>query len=727
MQIDTQAAASGPQAQQTEYEIARSQLQRFWFACQNGHEDYVFRNRRNYRYFHGDGGQWSDDDRTFMESVQGRKCFEINLTKQAVLTAVGEQIATRADVAYKPKKGGASADTATVLSKLVKHFLDENNFHVLETDVWESGLIAERGYYDIRMCYDGNLNGEIKITAPDPITVVPDTFATEYDPREWPGFLRFMWLTLDEIAGMYGPAARAKAEQDWTNYKDRPFTDDFPVDNLSDRNYGFGTSPGGYYQWWAKDYGELRLRVIERQYYVRSMALHYVDMKSGDTKIVPDTVSLQQARQFAATNGLLLQKMEGKRLKWCVTTATTVLHNEWSPYESPTIIPFFYLFNKGRTGSMVSDAISPQDLLNKSTSAVVHYMTSLPNSGWKVAKDSLTNMTTADLGTVGMKTGLVIEYDPKISPNGPEKITPNPFPTGMDRMAERGELWIKGATGMSDAEQGLDSPEISGVAIGRKQFQSKLQLAKPLSNLQFTRTMVGRKMIELVQQFMTSERIYKITENDAYGRPQEKTVVINQVHPSGEILNDITVGEYEVEVSEQPIAATYEESEFRQLVTMRKEMGVAIPDDEIVRRSNLSNKNELADRLADPQDNGVQAVQASLLAKRVEEMAAKIDLIKANRDKVIADTTNTNVQAMYGATNAAKEIAAIPTVAPIADKMMMSAGFKDHDRPPVIPQGIAPISAMPDILGNTSPNFPPQADHGYNAGIEGGAVVPKTD
>jgi len=721
MNIETQAPGFGPQAQQSDYEIARSLYQRFWFACQNGHEDYVRRNRRNRRYFHGDGGQWSDDDKTYMESVQGRKCFEINLTKQAVLTAVGEQIATRVDISYKPKKGKASADTATVLSKLANHFLHQNNYHILETSIWKSGTIAERGYLDIRMQFDGNLNGEIKITNPDEITVIPDVFATEYDPKEWPGFLRFMWLTLDEIEGMYGPEARKKAESDWSSYKDRPLTDEFPVDNRSDSNYGFGTSPGGYYQWWDQETGELRLRVFERQYYKREMALHYVDMSSGDTKIVPKNVTLQQAKQHAMDNGLLLQKMSGRRVMWQVTTATTVLHNGPSPYESFTIIPFFYLFDKGRTGCMVTDAISPQDLLNKSVSATTHYLTSLANSGWKVAKGSLTNMTTADLGNVGMKTGLVIEYDPKISTNGPEKIQPNTFPTGMDRLSDRGEAWIKAATGMSDAEQGLDSPEISGVAIGMKQFQSKLQLADPLSNLQFTRTLVGRKIIELCQQFLTNERIYKITGKDDYGRPREEEIVINQVDPSGEILNDITVGEYEVEVSTQPTAATYEESQFKQLGAMRKDMNVAIPDDEIVRRSNLANKHELADRMSNPQDNGARAAQQALLEKQLEELAAKIDLLRANRNKVVADTTNTNVQAMFGATNAAKEIALIPQVAPMADAMMLSAGFEDHNAPPVIPRNIAPITGdLPQIPANTSPNFPPLADHGYTQGIEGG-------
>lgn len=705
-----------------EYEAARNNMQRFWFACQNGHQDYVFRNRRNYRYYQGDGGQWSEDDKAFMESVQGRKCFEINLLKQAILTAEGEQIATRADIVYKPKKGQASSETASVLSKLTKHFLEQNSYHALESEVWKSGLVAERGYFDIRMCYDGNLDGEIVITTPDPTTVIPNIFATEYNPKHWQDVTRFMWLTLDEIEGLYGVEARKKAESDWSNYKDRPFNDEFPSENGSENNYGMATTAGGYYQWWDNETSDLRLRVIERQYNKREMALHYINPQTHDTKIVPAATSLAEAKQYAADNGLLLQKMNGNRVMWTVTTATTVLHDSASPYETFTIVPFFYLFDKGHTGCMLSDGISSQDLLNKSVSAEVHYLTSVANSGWIVRRGSLTNMSTEDLKDVGMKTGIIIEVtEERPIVDSIQKIQPNQFPAGMDRMSDKAQGWIMATTGMSDTEQDMRSPEESGVAVAMKQFQSKMQLAKPLSNLQLTRTLVGRKVLELIQGFITNERVYMITGSAEYGTPTQEQVAINQVDQFGNILNDITLGEYEVEVSTQPMASTYEEGQFRQLMTMRGEMHVAIPDDEIVLRSNLANKKELAEKMNASKGNPMQEQQLAMMQKQIEEKDAQIKLLIAKTDGEIAKTTNTNVQAMFGATNAGVQIATNPQIAPVADAMMLSAGFKDHNAAPVIPQEVPQLlGQQQSIPQNTSPNYPPQADSGYGMGLEGG-------
>ena len=706
------------------FELAQSQWQRFRFYCDNGHSAYVAKYRRNQRYFDGDGGQWADDDRTYMESIQGRKCFEINLSKQSVLTAVGEQISTRTDVTYKPKKGKASAQTAKDMSKVGMHILTENDYHSKETDVWMSGLISDRGYFDVRMNYDGNTNGEIKIVDVDATTVIPDIFATSYDPKEWPGFLRFMWLSLDEIEGMYGPEARQKAEKDYGIFCDRPFAEEFSQVNASDGTYGFG-STNGYYQWWDKETGELRLRVIERQYYEYSMCLHYIDPSTGDKEMVPPGMKDAEARAFADANGLLVMKLRGQRIKWCVTTATSVLFNEINPYQTYTIIPFFYIFNKGKTGSMMSDAISPQDLLNKSVSATVHYLTSLSNSGWIAQNGKLVNITPKELEKVGMKTGLVVVVDGPIG-DCLQKIQANRFPDGMDRMAEHGEAWIKAATGMSDAEQGLDSPEVSGIALGMKTFQSKLQLALSLSNLELTRKLVGRKVIELVQQYYTNERVFKITGKDDYGRETEEEIALNQADMFGNILNDVTLGEYEIAVSTQPTAATYEESQFKQLGMMRKDMNVAIPDDEVIRRSNLANKHELADRMSNPQDGGVAAAQAQMLERQIADMEAATELKKAQRTKVIAEATNTNIQAMFGAVNAGKVISMIPAVASLADELMLSGGFEDHNAPPVVPQNIPRIPGIGDDLGitpNTSPNFPPQADSGAMAGVEGGGMA----
>lgn len=702
----------------SDFQLIQQQWDRFRFYCDNGHTEFVEKLRRNYRYYAGDGGQWSTDDRGYMESVQGRKCIERNGILPAVERAVGEQIATRADIAYKPAKGKATADIAKDLTKLGMHILNRSGYHRIEKQMYKDGLIKKRGFIRVRMDFNGNMNGEVDIRNVNPETVVLSPYADQYDPATWPDVMTISWLSLDEIEGMYGHEARMAADKAHAEYTEDSWSREFPHTNEMDDRQGFGTAAGNIYHFRSQDSGEVRLRVIERQYYKMSLCLHYVDPKTGDTEPVPDQTPIVQAREFAALNGLVLQKLNAKRVYWLVTTRFAVLHDDWSPYKTFDIIPYFWLFDYGHCLSMVDNAISPQELENKSLSASIHYQTSVSNSGWKVKTNSLKNMTVADLGERGMKTGLVLELE---NIEDAQKIVPNTFPTGMDRLAQIGAEGIKSVTGMSDAEQGYDSPEVSGVAIHAKQFQSKLILADAHDNMAFTRILLARKLMELFQRFFTNERMFKIIGTDDRGNDTEEELVINRVNELGEIVNDITLGEYEVVVTSQPLAATFADTQFQQLLDMQ-ERGIPIPADVIILASNLSNKQQLAERMANPEDNGAAAAQLKLLEARIKDIMAGVELKAEQRNKLVADKTNTNIQGMFGAVNAAKVLAMTPGAAPLADELMLSAGFEDHNAAPVIPQQVPQLPVNLPVAQNTSPNYPPQADSGYSAGIEGGGA-----
>jgi hypothetical protein len=708
-----------------EIHVAGEEWDRFQHRLDIGHADYVEVVRRNYRYWRGDGGQWADDDRKYMESVQGRKCIEINGIKPAVQTAVGEQVSTRVDMSFAPAKGEASAETAKTLNKLVKQILNMNGYQRREKQVYRDGLIKRRGYFDVRMGFDTNIEGEVNIVNVDPITVIPDPYASGYDPAEWSEFTRFDWLSLDKIEGMYGHEARMKAESHSQAYHDNPYSDLFASQNKIDERFGFGSEGMGYVEFERNTAGERMLRVVERQFFKYSLALCYIDPKSGDVEAVAAHEPLAASKAYAAKNNLLLQKRNVKRVWWRVCTRFAVIYDDWSPYRSFTLIPFFYLFDYGDSMSMVDDAIGPQDLQNKALSSELHILTSTSNSGWEVphtgAKSSLVGMTSRDLKDKGMKTGLILDYDTTVGK--PTKIQPNTLPVGMDRLADRGEAYIKTTTGMSDAEQGLNSPEVSGIAIQSKQFQSKLQQADPHDNMAHTRTLLARKLLELIQDFYTAERIFKVTGKDkATGKETDETFTINQVDDYGNILNDMTVGSYEVAVSSKPVSSTYEETEFRQALAMRAE-GILIPDADIIRLSNFDDKYELAERMSNPQDGGVGAAQAAVVKAQEAKIVAETALLEARRKKELAGATNTNIQAAFGATNAARTIATIPGIAPLADELLLSAGYQDANGGELIPQPQAPAPAAiasPVPTTNTSPNFPPQADSGITNGIEGG-------
>jgi hypothetical protein len=175
-----------------------------WRAYQRGidagHGEYVEIAVKCDEYYRGE--QWSTADKAKLEE-EGRPALTINAIKSAVNAVIGEYTDLRVDFIFKPR-GDASSDTASALTKQVAQIQDNNKYADVEGTVFADGLIQDRGYFDIRMDFDGNAMGEVRIAAEDPIDVIPDPGAKDYDPSTWNEVSKSRWLTLEEITLYFG-------------------------------------------------------------------------------------------------------------------------------------------------------------------------------------------------------------------------------------------------------------------------------------------------------------------------------------------------------------------------------------------------------------------------------------------------------------------------------------------------------------------------------------------
>ena len=88
-----------------EEEITRTQWARYERARDNGHLDYVEMALKCDEYYRGD--QWDLDDQSALEA-EGRPALTINTILPTVNTILGEQSTRRADIQFKPRRGGES-------------------------------------------------------------------------------------------------------------------------------------------------------------------------------------------------------------------------------------------------------------------------------------------------------------------------------------------------------------------------------------------------------------------------------------------------------------------------------------------------------------------------------------------------------------------------------------------------------------------------------------------
>tara|TARA_A200000159_G_scaffold19206_1_gene15707 strand:- start:751 stop:2853 length:2103 start_codon:yes stop_codon:yes gene_type:complete len=649
-------------SKEEEHLIATNQFERYERARDNGHLDYIETAKKCDAFYRGN--QWDPSDVAVLDD-EGRPALTINTILPTVNAVLGEQRTRRADINFKPK-GGGTQEIADVLNKLYLQIADNNKMDWLESTVFADGLIQDRGYFDVRIDFTDHIQGEVRISTKDPLDILIDPDAKEYDPKTWNEIFETKWMSLDELEEQYGAdkadSLRVAAEygntmgQDSVEYEETRYGDTYTG---VEYNQGSTTNPEENRQMRA-------VRVVERQYYQLKDCMYYVDRVTGDMREIPGNWGKRKREKFADDYGLDILSRQDRKVRWTVTADKIVLFDDWSPYNRFTIVPYFPYWRRGRPFGMVRNLISPQEQLNKISSQELHIVNTTANSGWVVETGSLNGMTADDLEEHGAETGLVLEYNRGSSP--PAKIPPNQIPTGLDRLGQKAASNIKTISGISDAMLGTDSPEVSGVAIQQKQNRGVLMIQVPLDNLQKTRQYLAEHVLRLIQAYYTEERLIQITDENDPMKP-EVPIVVNQVTPEGDIINDLTLGEYKVVVGTMPARDNYDEVQFAEAISLRQ-AGVPIPDDLIVDYSHLAKKGEVAQRIRQMQ--GMEPMTEEQAQIQAFQAQAEIQKIQLEIAKMEAEVQNLQSQSQLNMAKA-QGTAADPQikVAEIQSKMEM--------------------------------------------------------
>lgn len=566
---------------------ANSQWAQFKRNFDNGHSTFV-KNARKYDDFYR-GKQWAEEDEKKLRESK-RPALTLNMVLPTVNTVLGEQINTRVDIAFKPKRTGTQA-IADALSKIAMQVRDNNNFQWQETQVFQDGLITGRGFYDVRIDFEQDVRGEVKIRSLDPSEVVLDIEGKDYDPATWRQVFTYSWQTLDDIEQTYGKKYADKLRFLGMNSQHYG-RDSMVMDEVRD-TFGDTDSTLDHYN---VDHEEAEktvrsIRVVERQHRMAHMQKFFVDYRTGDTSPIPESWDEEKTLQVQSQFGLGIIKKMGSKIRWTITADSVVLYDEWSLYDDFTIVPYFAYFRRGKPFGLVENLVSSQEQLNKTASQELHIVNTTANSGWTYEDGTLINMDEHELAQRGAETGLILVHARGTNP--PQKIQPNQIPSGLDNISKKANNHIRQISGVNDAMLGDSRADVSGVAIQEKQARGQVQIQVPLDNLAKTRTLVGNRILKLVQQFYTEERVYRIT-NETRPELGEEELVVNEMAPDGSILNDLTIGKYDVVITTLPSRDTYDETQFANALQMR-EMGVMVPDHIIIEHSSLERKHEIAE------------------------------------------------------------------------------------------------------------------------------------
>lgn len=592
-------------------ELASKVWYRYAWARDNGHNKFIEKADRCEAFFRGD--QWDKADKARL-NLQRRPALTINKIISTISNVLGEQIYNRSEISYRPRSG-APEEVADALTKVFKYISDNNQLDWKRSDMFTDGIITSRGFLDMRMGFDDSMQGDIVVENLNPKNVIVDPDADDYDPDTWNEVFVTKWMTADDICILYN-----KKDGELLRNREQSF---FPYgyDSIDAHRDRFGDRFNPIHIGSYDESSVMRnIRVIERQHRMLDKQRHFLSPETGDMRPIPENFDDERVAFFVKNFGFKIVPKFVHRIRWTVIADDVVLHDDWSPYKHFTVIPYFPYFRRGTTIGLVENLIGPQELLNKVSSQELHVVNTTANSGWIVKAGALVNMSMEELSVRGAETGLVLEVNSDGAlEQAAAKITPNQVPQGLDRISYKAEEHIKSISGVPDSAQGFDREDVAAKAIQAKRQASATNIAKPLDSLVRTDYIFARNALDLVQGFMTEPRLLTITNNRITA--ETETIQVNQPTPEGTILNDLTLGEYDVVTSSVPQRETLEDSQFDQAIALR-ELGIEIPDSVLLDNSRLRNKADIRKQMdAASQSPEAQAQRQLALKGQAAEVA----------------------------------------------------------------------------------------------------------
>jgi len=273
-------------------------------------------------------------------------------------------------------------------------------------------------------------------------------------------------------------------------------------------------------------------------------------------------------------------------------------------YYTPQM-PYFPM----RIQGVVRGLRDAQYLYNRRKAIELDIFESQINSGFKYKENALVNPK--DIFMSGQGRGLALKEDALMT--DVEQIQPPQIPPSMLQVSETLAREIQEISGVNEELLGSAQDDKAGVLSMLRQGAGLTTLQSLFDQLDRSQKLLGKLMINIIQNNFTPGKIKKIIEEE----------------PSQQFYNK-TFGKYDSVVEEGINTSTQKQMQFAQLLQL-KETGIQIPDDVIIEAATIQNKTELKESMVQ-QQQAAQQMQEQQMHVEQQELQARTDLAHARAD-----------------------------------------------------------------------------------------------
>ena len=474
----------------------------------------------------GAGDQWPVTLQN-SRNLESRPCITVNKVDNYCRQVSNQQRQQRPRIKVHATNTHEDMVDAQTISGIIRHIEVNSNADHAYDNAFEYAVRMGWGYVRVRTDYisEDSFDQEIYIDPVDnPFTVYFDPNSVAPDGSDADRCLITTMMLKEEFRKLY-----PDADDGGTSFTQR----------------GTGDSQS---EWITKE----DIRLAEYYYTVREKATLYL-LSDGSSTFADDKDFFKRLDAFGIT---VVDKRDSfkKTIKYCKMTAVEILEErDWAGKYIP-IVPVYgrhiVIGDKRKKFGMIRYAKDPQRMYNFWQTAITEGVALAPKAKWLIAEGQDEGHE-SDWANANIKSFPVLRYkqtdiDGRPAPV-PSRLQPEPPQAGIMAAAMGVDNDIKNIMGVFDPAQ-LGQGNISGKALNGQQQQVDLTNFDYYDNLTRSISHVGKICLDLIPKIYDTERVMRIIGDD--GKPELLT--INQRDSVDHVLNDISVGQYDVVMETGP-------------------------------------------------------------------------------------------------------------------------------------------------------------------------------
>jgi len=474
----------------------------------------------------GGGDQWPVELQN-SRNLESRPVITVNKVDNYCRQVSNQQRQQRPRIKVHATNTHDDMVDAQTIQGIIRHIEVNSNADHAYDNAFEYAVRMGWGYMRVRTDYisEDSFDQEIYIDAVDnPFTVYFDPNSVLPDGSDADRCLITTMMRKDEFRKLY-----PDAEDGGTSFTQR----------------GTGDSQS---EWITKE----DIRLAEYYYTVKEKAKLYL-LSDGTATFADDKDFFNRLAAYGI-EVVDTRDSYKKTIKYCKLTAVEVLEErDWAGKYIP-IVPVYgrhiVIGDKRKKFGMIRYAKDPQRMYNFWQTSITEGVALAPKAKWLLAEGQDEGHEN-DWANANIKSFPLLRYkqtdiDGRPAPV-PVRLQPEPPQAGIMAAAAGVNDDIKSIMGIFDPAQ-LGQGNISGKALNGQQQQVDLTNFDYYDNLTRSISHIGKICLDLIPKIYDTERVMRIIGDD--GKPELLT--INQRDAVGRVLNDISVGQYDVVMETGP-------------------------------------------------------------------------------------------------------------------------------------------------------------------------------